>query len=57
MAPQVKTGLKQRGLCVDDENMAHCRFMADRMGLSVSAWLRIVINEKWQALQKLQKVA
>ena len=52
MAPTIKTGLKQRGLCIDEENMQHCRLMADRMGLSVSAWLRIVINEKWQTLEQ-----
>jgi hypothetical protein len=52
MAPTVKTGLKQRGLCVDDENMSHCRLMANRMGLSVSAWLRLVINEKWRTFER-----
>jgi hypothetical protein len=57
MAPTVKNGLKQRGLCVDEENMQHCRLMADRMGLSVSAWLRIMIDEKWrEQLKKQQRV-
>ena len=57
MAPQVKTGLKQRGLCIDEENMQHCRLMADRMGLSVSAWLRILIDEQWrEQLKKQQRV-
>jgi hypothetical protein len=57
MAPRVKTGLKQRGLCIDEENMQHCRLMADRMGLSVSAWLRILIDEQWrEQLKKQQRV-
>jgi hypothetical protein len=57
MAPRVKTGLKQRGLCIDEENMQHCRLMADRMGLSVSAWLRILIDEQWRKqLKKQQRV-
>jgi hypothetical protein len=54
MAPTVSTGMRQRGLCLPDETMEWAREMANYSHLSVSAWLRVTIADRYQAFQQAQ---
>jgi hypothetical protein len=40
-------------LHIDPETQAHCKELADRMGLSVSGVMRMLIRQAWEAQQQV----
>jgi hypothetical protein len=54
MAPKVSTGMRQRGLCLPDQTMEWAREMANHRHLSVSAFLRLLIDDRYQTFQQDQ---
>jgi hypothetical protein len=40
-------------LHIDTETQAHCKELADRMGISVSGVMRMLIKQAWEAQQQV----
>jgi hypothetical protein len=40
-------------LHIDTETQAHCKELADRMGISVSGVMRMLIKQAWEAQQEV----
>jgi hypothetical protein len=46
--------MRQRGLCLPDQSMEWAKEMSDHCHLSVSAWLRVTIADRYQAFKQAQ---